>query len=483
MRRPQVLYRNFIRVNEVASPEHLEDNELQEALNAIYDEAGGVSKRTGMDVEEQYMDGQAPLAEPITRLIDYSKEGELLVAHGTTLRVLDGSVIADDLDNTDFDTEVFSDGNLYLVNGDKYYSYNGTDLEEVTAASGTSLDHIKRCKYLVQRGERLYAAGDDQNPNTIYYSEIGEANNFPSLNFINALSDDNDVITGLAEFHSAMVAFKRHHIYGWFGWDPESDVRFDKINVHTGTASFRTIRRVYNFLFYLGEDGVYALHGLEPNYISSNNLTDETIKRRFEGLINTSGACAIFHEGKYILSVRTEGTCNNLVLVYDFTRKAWSPWTGWKVSAFLVYDGEFYTGSGEHATVYERSDEYNDAGEPIHYRIKTRPYDCRHPLHDKKFAWFYMLVGEKDEGNEINVTLECDYKTIRMYNGIQLNTVVVPGAFLHDEEAPEGRSRLFYKKARMLARSMRAQVTIENNEVDEGITVYGIGFQFWPIRA
>lgn len=479
-----MLYRNFARVNEVASPEHLRDDELQEALNVVYDEAGGISKRTGIKTVATYQVGDPPEpAPPITRLIDYSKKNQMLVAYGTVLRIHNGDIIKDDFNNTDFDWEVFSDGKLYLINGNNFYVYNGETIKEVTPHEETSLDHIKRCKYIVQRGERLFAAGDDENPNTIYFSEVGAANHFPDLNYINAVSDDNDVITGLAEFHQAMVAFKKHHIYAWFGWNPEEDVRFDKINVHTGTASARTIQRVYNFLFYLGEDGVYALHGLEPSYISSNNLTDEVLKRRLDGLINTDQACAIFHEGKYILAVRTEGNHNNLVLVYDFTRKAWSPWTGWDISAFVLYSRSLFMGSGQAGAVYEKHDKYNDNGKPIPFRIKTKPFDCQYPMHEKKFAWFYLLIGEKDEANEIDVTIECDYKYIQLHNGIDLNTVMVPGAFMFDEETPEGRSRLFYKRARILARSLRAQVTVENSEIDEGITIYGLGFQFWPIRA
>ena len=475
--RPQALYRNFNRVNEVASPEQLEDNEMVEALNVIYDEAGGVSKRKGMELDTDY--GVAA----ITRLIDYSKENQMLVAFGTTLQIHGGTVIKSDFANTNFDWEVFSDGKLYLVNGNEYYSYDGTTLAVVAPHEQTSLAHIKRCKYIVQRGERLYAAGDNENPNTIYFSEVGAANNFPDLNHISAVSDDNDTITALAEFHQAMVAFKRHHIYAWFGWDPETDVRFDKINVHTGTPSFRTVVRGYNFLFYLGDDGVYALHGLEPNYISSNNLTDEVIKHRVDRLINTEQACAVFYEGKYILAVRQAGSSNDLVLTFDFVRKAWSPWTGWPVADFLLYGDEFYFGSAQNGKVYKKSEQYNDDGEPIYFKMKTKPFDCRYPLHYKKFAWFYLLVGEKDDHNEIDVTVECDFRTIQIKNGIQLNTVMVPGASLMDEEVAGDRSRLFYKQARMLARSLRAQVIVENNEVDESITVYGVGFQFWPIRA
>ena len=482
--RSMVLYRKFERLNEVASPEELQDNELQEAENVIYDEAGGISKRKGIKkVNETAYD-----TNPINRLIDYSKKEQLLVASGTTLREIDGTVITDGTDpvvfkNTNFGWEVFSDGKLYLVNGDNYYVYDGEKCTEVTPHDSTSLDHIKRCKYLVQRGQRLFAAGDPQNPNTIYFSEIGAANHFPDLNTIDAISDDNDVIMGLTEFHQAMVAFKKHHIYSWFGWNPEEDVRFDKINVHTGAVSFLTIKRVYNFLFYMGEDGVYALHGLEPDYISSNNLTDEVLKRRFSGLIDTDKACAAFYDGKYFLSVKTEGTSNDLVLVYDFVRKAWSPWTGWKASSFAVYENQLYIGSSETGQVYEQHDKYNDDGKAIHYKLKTKPFPCNYPLQYKKFNYFNLFVGEDAENNEIVVTLLCDNKYIQLMNNVQLNTVRVPGANMFDEEVPEGRTRLYYKKARILAKSLRVQVLIENNEVNEPVTIYGIGFQFWPVRV
>lgn len=476
--RPYALYRNFARLNEVASPESLQDNELQEALNVIYDEAGGISKRKGIaKVNADPYD-----SNPIKRLIDYSKKGQYLVASGTTLRKIDGTVIKSDFANTDFDWEVFADGNLYLVNGNNYYVYDGTTCSEVIPATETTLDHIKRCKYIVQRGQRLFAAGDPQYPNNIYFSEVGAANNFPALNVINAVSDDNDVLTGLAEFHSALVAFKKYNVYAWFGWDPATDVRFDKINVHTGTDSHFTIKRAYNHLLYMSSDGVYALFGLETNYISSMNLTDEVIKPRFKGLIDTDKAWAEFYDGKYLLSVRTTGTYNNLVLVYDLIRKAWAVWEGWKASCFSIYDNELYIGSGETGIVYKQHDGYNDDGAPIYFKIATKPFDCGFPLHEKKFSWFYLLVGETSEANAIDVSLYCNYKTVQLHNGIQLNTVRVPGANLFDEEVPEGRTRLYYKRARMLARSLRAQAVVENNELDEGITVYGIGFQFWPIE-
>lgn len=465
MARPNALYREFARLNEVTPPENLEVNELAEALNVVYDGDKAVSKRKGIEVVKNFGEDIK-----IERLIDYSKKEQLLVAYGKTLAKSDATIIKSDFDNVEFDWEVFSDGKLYLVNGKNYYVYDGTDISEVSPAEGTSIDHIKKCKYIVQRGQRLFAAGDSDNPNSIYFSEVGEANNFPANNVIDAISDDNDVITGLAEFHSAMVAFKKKHVYAWFGWNPEEDVRFDKINVHSGTVSHLTIKRVYSYLFYAGEDGVYVLAGLEPNYISSSNITDDVIKHRF----GASAVCAEFYDGMYLLSM------GDLVLSYNYARKAWAVWTGWKPSALLNYEGTLYVGADQ---LYKGSDEYNDNGKPIHFSITTKPFDCNYPIHDKKFSWFYLLVGEDANDNEIEVVVSCDYKNIRLYNGIQLNTIRIPGADLFDEEVPENRTRLFFKKARMLARSSRIQATISNNEVNEGITIYGVGFQFWPIRV
>lgn len=486
MKRPQVLYREFIKLNESAPPEQLKDEELVEAYNVEY---SPLRKRWGTEKHVS----NALSQDPASRVIGYSRESQLLVAHGTTLEVLGGLVLEDQLASVDFDWEVFSDGKLYLVNGDNYYEYDGTVFDEVTPADG-SLDHIKRCKYIIQRGERFFAAGDPDYPNTIYFSEVGAPDNFPALNYINAVSDDDDIITGLAEFHDSMVAFKRHHIYAWFGWDPETDVRFDKINVHTGAVSHRTIHRAQNHLFYMGEDGVYALRGLEKSYISSASITNDVLNWRFsKRALNHSDAFAVFYDNKYILHVDmwdgvttgmggTPVPGDPIVLVFDIIHGAWSIWDGWEPADFEVYDGMFLYGSSAEAMVYRNQEDKNDDGEPIHFKVTTKPFDCYTPLHLKKFSWFYLLVGEEDDHNEINVDILCDYTNINIQNGDQLNTINVPGAAIMDEEVPTERSRLFYKVTRMLARSMRIQVTVKNGMVDEEITIYGIGFQFWLIK-
>lgn len=467
--RPYVFYNDFKRLNEVAPPDELDDTELVEATNLVYKGNKVVAKRTGM---ERYNEDPYH-TNPITRVISYEKKSLLLVADGTTLRKGNGDVIKDNFNNTNFDWVVYSDGKLYLVNGHDYYSYDGTTLISVVPADG-SLDHIKRCKYIVQRGERLFFSGDPENPNAIYYSNLGSPDNCPTLNMINAVSDDNDVITGLSEFHQAMVAFKRRHVYAWFGWDPAGDVRFDKINVHTGTLHNRTIQRVRNLLFYLGEDGVYALQGLESDYISSLNMSDDVIRNRFKDSITDSSA--VFYDGKYMVAVGSN------VLVYDFPNQAWSVWT-WAVKDFEIYDNDLFFGSPTTSMVYKLTDEYNDDGASIPFKMTTRSFNCKYPLHYKKFSWFYLLMGEGEEANEVNVTVLCDHQPVQLVNGIQLNTVRVPGADMLDATVPEHRTRLFYKKANLLARSLRAQVTIENDEVDEGVTIYGMGFQFWPIRV
>lgn len=470
-------------INDIAAPDAVADNELVEAINCDLSERGGFAKRKGTEkYNEEIYDTNG-----ISRMIRYGKhDGNiLLVASGTTLRKWDGTVVKDEINTENLDWTVFGD-KLYIVNGENYYQYDGTTFAEVEASTeqGADLTAVKRCKYLIQRQQQFFAAGDSENPNTIYYGELTYPNYFKATNQIKAISDDDDHIVGLYEFHKAMVVFKKRNIYAWYGIDPtDADMRFDKINVHTGTVSGRTVTNAENYLMYLAEDGVYALTGLEENYLSSihvsKNITN-TIKR----LTNLDKACAVYHKGKYYCAVCDDGTgVNNKVLVGHVTMgytdeqgQSHVPWTvyeGWNVGAWLVHEGELYYGDASEGQIYKVDVGYSDVTTPIKLYVKTKPYDCHGKFILKKIKGALLAFKQyAEERSTVKVTVKVDYIERTFLLDLDESLVWDEGRW---KVAIWGWVDLVTKEIKISSKGHRVQFTFENDKLDQPVTVYGIG--------
>jgi len=472
-------------LNDSSIPDVVDDRELMEALNCDLSDRGGFATRKGT-VKHATIS-----SSPVSRLFVFGRQDGNIPLAVTDKKLVkwDGTVVYSELSSDNIDWTIH-DGKLYIVDGAKYLVYDGETCEEVTPHTPDAgelqadLTGVKRCKYILQRNNQFFAAGDVENPNTIYYSELTYPNYFKATSQIRAISDDDDVIVGLAEFHKAMVVFKQRHIYAWFGMDPKDpNMRFDRINVHNGTVSQRTVARAENYLLYLAEDGVYALLGLEENYISSVNVS-KNITRTIERLTNLENACAIYHKGKYYCAVCDDGTgINNKVLVghvtmmyideYGQIHIPWTIYDGWNVASWAVKDGELYYGDAVTGDIYQAEVGYNDDGKPIHFRVKTKPFDLHQKFILKKFKSLLLAFKQYDvERSQVNVRVKIDYSE-RDY-ALNVDESLIWGEGLWGFSY-WGWSDLVTKEIKLRDRGHRIQLTFENNTVDTPVTIYGIG--------
>lgn len=300
-------------------------------------------------------------------------------------------------------------------------------------SSDSNLATIQKCKYLMQRGQRLFAAGNFEAPNILYYSEVGDPTYFKEDSLVQAVTDDGDVITALYEFHGSLVVFKERAIFAWFGFDPTTDVEFQRLSVPTGTAARRTIKNVDNVLFFLGIDGVYALTGLEKEYISAYNVTKH-VSSWFNGdtpIVNAEDPyhnrhCAVYRNGIYYLSVaRTTASQNDSVLVLYGERRRDDmsvpvvEYTGWNVNSMLFsLDGTMYLGSsGNDGKLFTYGEEYlyDDVDSAIIVDVGLSamegPDDTEaYRVHRKKFRRGYIrLVQHGDSTSHVTVKMHMDY--------------------------------------------------------------------------
>lgn len=478
--------------NQVASPDNLLKNESLIFRNAIPSLRGGCKKRTGIS-EYKYINDKR-----IDRLIEFeyldgaTKKKEILaLCDGKLINVDTGLVIKEGLGrNLDY---IIYNQKMYILSNGLYLVYDGLTIVNVTNSETDSmLDTIKKCRYIGIRGTRVFVSGNPDDPNALYFSEIGRPDYFKTTsgNPVLAMSADGDIITGLAEYHGALLVFKSRHIYAWFGNDPKTDVEFQKLNAHTGTKSFRTIQAVGNFLFFLGEDGIYALSGTYKDVISTTEVSVnirpmfKNVKHNSDYTINTP--CAIYKDGVYMLSFGAlDSNMNDTVVALfvelvdtESSRVPAGIFTGWNISDFLnSLDGNLYSASSVVGRVHLHEDIYNDMGQPINFHVKFAHKSMDTPIHIKKFKNGYIAMRQFDytEAAPIELEIQVDYVT--------KTAEVIPDESLVFDVRDWDVSNwdwtdLVSKKFKIKERGKRVTFTIKDNEVDHNIEIYGLGVEY-----
>jgi len=144
-------------------------------------------------------------------------------------------------------------------------------------------------------------------------------------------SDRYGPITGAASLNGNVIIFKKntHYLFTLGGSTIDEatlsffhDFSLQQMDENTGCVAPKTIVSLGNMVMFLSDNGVYATDGASLVYLS------EPIKRDLEN-INISRkqyASAVFHREKnqYWLSIAETGKdYNNLVFVYDLTKKIW----------------------------------------------------------------------------------------------------------------------------------------------------------------
>lgn len=497
-------YRNFNRgLNDTLAQDVLSEQEFARAQNITLTSRGGYYKR----------DGCLPIInsgvlpnKPVGTLIRYAAEDvsqRLCVCNKTLYRIDDEDKVTSlktglAFDRVDF--QFFSNSSLYFLDGTDYMVYNGTSVSSVTPAAGTSLTHIKRCTMLEQRGQRMFAAGDKENPNFIYYSEIGEPNNFPAANSIKAVSDDGDVIKALVELDDKLIAFKDKNVYAWSGWDPTSDVSFDRLPIHGGTKSPGSVVRVDNMIIFLAHDAILGLTVGSNGYLTTVNLS-VNIENTLLSLVNKENIVATYYRGNYLLSCCDELDLgyNNLI-IRGYTSFPYStledksgetktiPWTtirGWRVESWLRdLDEQLYFGTPD-GLIMNAFQGKHDNGSPIVVDVIHR-FNLADSFRIKKLKSLFLLVsqaGHRLFNARIRLTYLMYEAEADIYD-LDLNEVMIWGITYWGGHGGKWGTYvdILKKEIRINKTCDRLQVQLTQNEVnpsnENDIRIYGFGMVF-----
>lgn len=355
------------------------------------------------------------------------------------------------------------------------------------------LEPIKKCTMFVQHPKslRIFAGGNPDNPLALYYSEINNMAYFVADSELYPTNSEGN-ITGLTALMDDILVSYNNSWWHYRGLDPEEDATWKRLTIPYGCISNDSIVLTpYSFTF-LAREGIFRVSAsilsqevimLQGERIITN-LTKDKVENTIKSIINPQSACGVFHDNKYYLAYSDEGTKNNKVLVCYLDTKSFVKYSGWQVNSwnkqangnltFATKNFILKTGIG-----YIDIDVDTGESKPIHVLVETKNLNLGADLNNKYIQFMYLQFRQyRKMKSDINISLIADYKNI-LLDKVSLAESLIWGRVWG---SVWGYKDLVEKMAEIKEFATRVKVRIENNNLDDPIGMYGIGFEFKPLR-
>lgn len=217
---------------------------------------------------------------------------------------------------------------------------------------GDSTDGVK-VKMWEQLKGSLVGAGLIGEEHRLFFSGTGDKyESFsPAHNggWVDVRPGDNDLgINGFSPFEQKVIVAKQNSVHQFYFDASSGDAIIQELISYVGCGAPGSMIVMENDIAMLDSEKKIRIVGYEPNFntaIRTTSLSEGRIQSLLDEADSTylANAEAVYHEGRYILALTTQGsTTNDRVVVYDRRYLAFlGKWTGKNthVRSWLVYDG------------------------------------------------------------------------------------------------------------------------------------------------
>jgi len=356
-----------------------------------------------------------------------------------------------------------------------------------------NLKPIKKCKYFVlhQKSLRVFASGNPDNPTALYFSEPGQMGYFKGTNVVFPTNSEGEV-TAIVPLLSDVLISYNNSWWHWRGIDPKTDAIWEKLPIPYGAISNDSVVLTPYSITYLGRNGVYTLHAsginqdivMVQNKSTINNLAENRIENLIKNIKNIKSSCGVFHDNRYMLAYSDEADKNNKVLVFDFGIGGFTVYEGWQVNSWCsCASGDLLFASKNYMLkqdeVYTDIDVTTGDKKPIRLKVRTKNYNLGLSLNSKFLQRLFIMLKQSEKiKSSMKLTVIGDYKRIEIPM-LDLSDSLIYGR-------PWGKKwgyADFVQKYILINQiATRFQIIIENNNIDDPITVYGLGFDIKPLK-
>ena len=324
-----------------------------------------------------------------------------------------------------------------------------------------------------------FAAGSNTYPSTLYFSDLGDIENWTTglAGNVGVETNDGSIIRALIPGFDALYIFKDYSIFRLTGSDKDS-FHLQKMVSGVGVTSPHAVSLIGNqFFLTTGQGNVYIYDGAVgltkiSSKIAGTLKTDISYSRY-------AYANALTYDDDYYLAVSTSSSGeNDLVLMFDTFNMAWTKFTGLGVNAWTVGDD----GAGRdkiffgdyHGTSCKYPQGDNDNGSAIDAYYITKQFDYPELGPSKDWKVLKVYVAEESTSYDLTVTALKDFATTGTDTSVDLNagTGGAYGTAVYGTDVYGGETIITERIETNLDGTFY-QVKFRNANADEPFEVYG----------
>lgn len=316
-------------------------------------------------------------------------------------------------------------------------------------------------KYISAFKGQMMIAGDYENQNTLYWSDILGPETFPNIgtNQADVLGYNGSIISGIAPNNEVFTIFQNPGIHVLSGDLPNGNIRIDQITYDLGCSAHATIQEIKGTLFFLSDIGPRMMIGGQlPTPIGPTQEDTQGKSSRIDPVFEQKNVSSEktfrlkrsigFHDRKaekYWLLLPCEsttggvryGNSNTTTYVYDYTRDSWLKWNNLnflggisQLNNDLVWLERSYStfSSARRDVLYRQHSlndcfDYQDHTQPVNFSYEPQWESLGESSELKRFLTIRVFSLEDVPNNElvISVKTQADYKTSVDYASFDLD--------------------------------------------------------------
>ncbi|MDK2932406.1 MAG: hypothetical protein PWP27_216 [Clostridiales bacterium] len=368
---------------------------------------------------------------------------------------------------------------------------NGIDITD------NNLTPIKKCTMFIQHPSslRIFAAGNPDDPTALFYSEPNDIGYFKETSKAYPYTNDGK-ITAICNLSDDLLVSYNNIWYHWRGIDPTTDAIWKPLPIPYGCVAHHSIALTPFSITFLGQDAIYRVSAsilsqevvmVQPDQII-DRLSENKVERTLKTIKNKEKVRAVFHDNKYMLAFSDDDTIsyNNKVLVYFWNRPGgFVVYTGWEHYAwYKKTNGELLFTSKNYLLTTNKgySDIDVDTGEKkgICFSVLSKQYHFGYMLNPKYLRFLFLAFRQHEQTESfVNITLLGDYVDVLIENVDLAESLIWQRLW----SKKWGFADMIQKGAEINKIATSFQVLIENDRIDDPVTVYAIGFGFEPLES
>lgn len=367
-------------------------------------------------------------------------------------------------------------------------------------------------RYISAFRNQLVLAGNEDAPNTVFYSDVESPEYFPAgVTAFDVNSPSGDMITGIGANNEVFAVFQRKSIHVVSGDIAANNIRVDQVTHDLGCAAHATIKDIRGALFFMSDVGPRRMVGGQVP-IALGESVDSPVSSRvdpaFEQFVQTDDERFVLKRAtaahdrageKYILYIPAESVESgdkyanaqySRVYAYDYSRDAWLEWTALNMSGGAAFLGEdffwverrysaFATAVTHVAYRRHSLDDawaYQDNADAIDFSYSSQWEALGEPSVLKQFKQIRVFSLEDLRNNELMLTVKTELNYVHDVTHSEFDLEFSGGGYGISEygDAAYGDPAESAKKYKLLnGRTRSLRVIFENDREQENVLITG----------